>query len=103
MQAKVLDIVPVPFPPPMPETVLSFGPFIEYLKKRKDQSDCHKSRFFSYVIEQFEQHPELLKEMNPEDVEKYADQLQLVYLCLSPIVENEEDHYWAISMPIRPV
>ncbi|PZR22531.1 MAG: GAF domain-containing protein [Citrobacter freundii] len=103
MQAKVLDIVPVPFPPPMPEIVLSFGPFIEYLRKRKDQSDCHKSKFFSYVIEEFERHPELLKEMKPEDVEKYADQLQLIYLCLSPIVENEEDHYWAISMPIRPV
>jgi len=103
MQAKVIDIVPVPFSTPAPETVLSFGPFVEYLKKRKGQSDCYKSRFFSYVIEKFEQHPELLKEIRPEDAEKYADQLQLVYLCLSPVVEDEENHYWAISMPIRPV
>lgn len=103
MQAKILDIVPIPFPPPVPEAVLSFAPFINYLKARKQQSDCHKSRFFSYVIQQFEEHPELLKPVNPEDVEKYGELLQLIYLCLSPIVEDEENHLWALSMPIRPV
>ncbi|MGN6291522.1 MAG: GAF domain-containing protein [Chitinophagaceae bacterium] len=103
MQTKIIDIVPIPFPEPAPETTISFGPFVNYLKKRKEQSDCHKSRFFSYVIEQFEQYPELLQSVKLEKVEHYADQLQLIYLCLSPIVEDEEKHFWALSVPMRPV
>ena len=53
-----------------PETVLTFRPFIEYLRKRRDETNCHKSRFFSFVIEQFEKHPELLQ---PIEVEKVKD------------------------------
>jgi hypothetical protein len=103
MQTNILDIVPIPFPEPAPETVISFAPFINYLKERLKSADCHKAKFFSYVIEQFEEHPELLQQVKQEDVGKYADQLQLIYLCLSPIVEDEEKHYWALSVPIRPV
>ena len=44
-----------------PETVLTFRPFIDYLRKRKDETNCHKSRFFSFVVEQFEKYPELLQ------------------------------------------
>jgi len=103
MQTKIIDIVPIPFPEPAPETTISFAPFINYLKRRKEESDCHKSRFFSYVIEQFEQYPELLQSVKLEEVERYAEQLQLIYLCLTPIVEDEEKHFWALSVPMRPV
>lgn len=103
MQTKIIDIVPIPFPEPAPETVVSFASFINYLKERREQSDHHKSRFFSYVIDQFEQHPELLESIKPEEVERYAEQLQLIYLCLSPMVEDEEKHFWALSVPMRPV
>ncbi|MGZ5220369.1 MAG: hypothetical protein ACXWC7_09825 [Chitinophagaceae bacterium] len=30
----------------MPETVLTFRPFIDFLKRRREESTCHKSRFF---------------------------------------------------------
>jgi hypothetical protein len=103
MQAKILDIVPIPFPPPAPETVISFAPFVKYLKQRKEQSDCHKSKFFSYVIDEFEKNPELLGEVKPADIEKYTNQLQLIYLSLSPMVEDEENHFWGLSLPMRPV
>lgn len=87
----------------VPETVLSFRPFVEYLKKRKGETDCHKSRYFAYVVEQFEKAPELLRSIDVEKVKNYTDQLQLIYGTVSPIIENEESHRWALCLPLSPV
>ena len=85
------------------ETVLTFRPFINYLKKRKEETNCHKSRFFSFVVEQFEKNPELLQPIDVNDVKEYADRLQLIYSIVSPIVEDENQHRWALSLPLKPV
>lgn len=103
MQTRILSLISGPIPEPAPQAVLSFRPYIEYLKKRKDEANCHKSRVFSYVIEQFEQHPELLEGIDVNDVHRYSDQLQLIYTTLSPVVSDEEQHYWSLSVPIKPV
>jgi len=86
-----------------PETVLTFRPFIDYLRKRRDESNCHKSHFFSFVVEQFEKHPELLQPIDVEKIKEYAELMQLIYSMLSPIVEDEEVHRWALCLPLRPV
>jgi hypothetical protein len=86
-----------------PETVLTFRPFIDYLQKRRAETNCHKSRFFSFVVEQFEKHPELLQPIEVEKVQEYAELMQLIYSMLSPIVEDEEVHRWALCLPMRPV
>src|SRR5688572_19609896 len=86
-----------------PETVLTFRPFIDYLRKRKDETNCHKSRFFSFVVEQFEKYPELLQPVDINKVKDYAELMQLIYSMLSPIVENEELHQWALCLPLKPV
>ncbi len=86
-----------------PETVLTFRPFIDYLRKRKEETNCHKSRFFSFVVEQFEKHPELLEPIDVTDVKKHAELMQLIYSMLSPIVEDENIHRWALCLPLRPV
>ncbi len=86
-----------------PETVLSFRPFVEYLKKRKSEAVCHKSRYFAWVVEQFEKTPELLESIDLEQVKNYSEQLQLVYGTVSPIIEDEESHFWALSLPLTPV
>ncbi len=86
-----------------PETVLSFRPFVEYLKNRKGQAVCHKSRYFSWVVEQFEKAPELLESIDVEQVKNYSEQLQLIYGTVSPIIEDEESHFWALALPLSPV
>ena len=86
-----------------PDIVLTFRPFIDYLRKRKEESNSHKSRFFSFVVEQFEKYPELLGPVDINRVKDYAELMQLIYSMLSPIVENEEKHRWALSLPLKPV
>lgn len=87
----------------VPETVLTFRPFIDFLKKRREESNCHKSRFFSFVIEQFEKNPELLQPIDVNEVSKYADHLQLIYSMVSPVIEDEDKHPWALCLPLKPV
>jgi hypothetical protein len=103
MQTAILNMAQQVALERTPETVLTFRPFIEYLRKRRDETNCHKSRFFSFVVEQFEKHPELLQPIDVEKVKEHAELLQLIYSMLSPIVEDEELHRWALSMPLRPV
>ncbi len=104
MQTAILNMAQhTALPEQSPQAVLSFRPFIEYLRKRKNETNCHKSRFFSFVVEQFEKYPELLEPIDVDKVKNYAELMQLIYSMLSPIVENEEKHRWALSMPLRPV
>jgi hypothetical protein len=103
MQTAVLNLAQQTLLARAPETVLSFRPFVDYLKKRRGESNSTKNRFFNYVIEQYEQHPELLKEMDVNETGKYQEQLQLIYSTLSPIVEDENEHRWALCMPLMPV
>ena len=56
-----------------------------------------KSRFFSYVIEEFKKAPELISGIQLQDVVKYSQQLQLVYNTLSPIIEDENEQYWSLN------
>ena len=103
MQTAILNMALQTLPGYMPETVLTFRPFIDYLRKRKNETTCHKSRFFSFVVEQFEKHPELLQPVDINKVNEHAELMQLVYTMLSPIVEDEEQHRWALCLPLKPV
>jgi hypothetical protein len=103
MKVQILDMVPYEFQGPVADSVLSFEPFIQYLRERRDAADCHRSYFFNYVIEQFEAHPELLQPIALTEAVKYTDQLQLIYTTLSSLAEDESTQLWSLCMPIRPV
>ena len=44
MQTAILNMALQTLPGYMPETVLTFRPFIDYLRKRKDETTCHINR-----------------------------------------------------------
>ncbi|HKZ66502.1 MAG TPA: hypothetical protein VJ111_09120 [Chitinophagaceae bacterium] len=103
MQTAILNMAQQSLLEHVPETVLTFRPFIDHLKKRRDESACHKSHFFSFVIEQFEKNPELLQPIDVNEVGKYADLLQLIYSMVSPVIEDENQHRWALCLPLKPI
>src|SRR5690242_12687502 len=103
MHTGVLNLAQHNLLNPAPETVLTFRHYINYLQKRRDESNCSKSRFFAFVIDQFNQHPELLEDVNLNDIQKYSEQLQLIYNTLAPVVEDEDLHRWALCLPLKPV
>lgn len=103
MQTAILNMAQKTLSEHSPETVLTFRPFIDYLKKRQKEINCHKSRFFSFVIEQFEKRPELLQPIEMDRIKDYEEELHLIYSTLSPIIEDEELHRWALCLPLKPV
>lgn len=103
MQVQILDMAPHEFQGPVADSVLSFEPFIQFLRERRAGADCHKSYVFNYVIEQFEAHPELLQPIALTDAIKYPDHLQMIYTTLTSLAEDESTQLWALCLPVRPV
>jgi len=102
MQNTIINVFPDLPPDSTVEIALSFGPFIRFLKSRSDKDNMHKNHFFRYIIDQFERHPELLSPIDVKEMYKYSKQLELVYAAVSPVVEDEESHYWALCTPGVP-
>jgi hypothetical protein len=79
---------------------LSLKPFIDYIKKRAELERTSKSNFYKYIIQQFSQYPELQFPIAVEDAGKYTELYELIYTALSPIINDENQQYWALGTPL---
>jgi len=103
MKTEVLNIIQTPIKVAAFETTLSFKSFLDYLKSMSENADSSKHAFFNTIINEFEKHPETLTEIDVNEIHKYSHLLQLVYNTLMPLTDNEDNHFWGLSLPIRPV
>lgn len=87
----------------VPQAVLSLHRFALFLRERQAKEKGMKVRFFTYILEQIEQHPELEKEVPLEKIVDYKDVLEFVQMALLPPVTDENEKYWALSLPFSPV
>lgn len=81
---------------------LSFRPFINYLQKRVDDEGTVKKEIYKYVLQKFTSHEEFKEPIALEDTQKYTDELALAYSMLVPIITDEKEYLWAMSLPMRP-
>lgn len=102
MQTAILNVAPDSNIGPGPESILTFRPFINHLKKRRDAASGHRSRFFSFIIDQFERYPQITEKPDINELKDHAELLQLIYNTLSAIIEDEDKNCWALSMPLHP-
>jgi hypothetical protein len=84
----------------LPSETLSLRPYIQYLHSIKDHADSEKVWIINEVIRKYEAHPQLSQGIDVKDIARYADLLKLLYFTLTPILQTERDHYWALSMPV---
>ena len=84
------------------EIHLSLRPFIQYVERRAETEKTAKINFYTYILEQFRQYPELKDPISAQDAKRYAHLFELIYTSLSPIIHDESQQYWAISTPISP-
>lgn len=82
---------------------LSLKPFIDYIQKRAETEKTAKVNFYKYILQQFNQYPELRHPIRPEDAGKYATLFELIHTSLSPIINDEAQQYWAIGTPLSGV
>src|SRR5882757_1189972 len=82
---------------------LSFRRFIDFLKDRKMHEKTMKLKYLEFVISHFEHRLAGKDVILPEEMGKYEDLMELIYSALFPAIEDERDHMWALSVPMRPV
>ncbi len=84
------------------KSTLNFTPFLEFIMLKMLGGNLSKNGYLSYVLDEFIKHPELQENLKVEKASLFADQLQLIYNVLCPITEDEETHFWALSLPVTP-
>lgn len=89
-------------PPLGAEIKLSLQPFISFVEEKANTEKTAKINFYRYILEQFKQYPELKDPIPMENVRKYNTLFELIYTALSPIINEEKEHFWAISTPMTP-
>jgi len=85
------------------DTGLSFKPFIDFLRKRIKNDLSLKDKLTGFLLEKLEKYPELEGDVPIEDIEKYKDVLELIFVSMSNVTEDETRLPWAIGMPMRPL
>lgn len=81
---------------------LSLKPFIDYVTEKASKEKTAKINFYRYILEQFNQFPELQEPISEEDAPKYKVLFELIYTALSPILNDEKEQFWALSTPLSP-
>lgn len=81
---------------------LSLRPFIEYVEQRAEEEKTVKVNFYKYILGQFNAYPELKDPILPENAKHYSQLFELIYTALSPIINEEKQHYWALGTPVSP-
>src|SRR5690606_6150040 len=84
------------------ETRLSFKPFLDYVRMRLQDENSIKKEIYRLIVDKFSQYPELEGEIDVEETKKYTDILNLLYIVLSTVVEDEKEVIWGLSVPVSP-
>jgi uncharacterized protein (DUF2132 family) len=86
-----------------PTTTLSFKPFLDYVRMRLQDADSIKKDIYELILEKFSHYPELEQSIQVEDTAKYKPLLNLLYVVLSTVVEDEKKILWGLCVPVTPV
>ncbi|MEO5891432.1 MAG: GAF domain-containing protein [Ferruginibacter sp.] len=85
---------------PVP-SVVSFAPYINFLKKQVKVSNGMKAKFYRFIIRKFEQHPLLLQPIEDLSIlAEYTDLLHLVDATIFPLVYEEDNTLFALTPPM---
>lgn len=103
MQHRLIELPDPGMPGEEPiQTRLSFKPFLDYVRMRLQDKDTIKKEIYLLILEKFSQYPELEGEVDVADTGKYTDLLNLLYIVLSTVVEDEKEVIWGLSVPVSP-
>lgn len=85
------------------DTALSLRPFINFLRKSLKNDSSLKDKLTAFLLEKLAQFPELEGDVPLENLDKYRDVLELIFVSMSNVTEDENRLPWAIGVPMRPL
>jgi hypothetical protein len=84
------------------EVYLSLKPFMRYIEKVAETDQSTKNSIYRYILTQFYKYPELEFPISRLDAAKYTELFELIYTCLSPLLNDQEQQLWALGTPLTP-
>ena len=79
---------------------LSFRKFISYIEDRIRNEKTVKKKFFEFVHERFTADSRFSENIDLDEIGDFQEQLSLVYNMLVPVIADENETLWALSVPL---
>lgn len=87
----------------LPDARLSFKPFINFLEQHLQDKNSVKRDLFEFVLKKFQSFDQIEADVDLEQIPKYKELLDLLYVVLTNVTEDEKDIYWGLCVPMSPV
>jgi hypothetical protein len=100
MQTSLLKIVEREPVAATAETVLTFKPFLQYLRSRLKSERTVKSEYYRFVIDRFEREEGWREHIDLRSIDKYRELFEIAYFVLTPLAADERELFWGISTPV---
>ena len=102
MKNEVLRINPFATKENSVESYVSFKKFADFLQERIKKDHSPRVRFFQYVLDRINVHPELLAGIPVIDASNYSEVLELVASVVFPLIEDEDKVMFGLTNGISP-
>ena len=87
---------------PMVESKISFVPFVNYLKEKRESVSDTQERLYNYLIKRFESEPSLLNVQDAEIIHQHSELMELLTTSLFPVVASDHWHFFTCSsLPLQ--
>src|SRR5438477_1227049 len=86
---------------PLVESKISFVPFINYLKEKRQSVSDTRERLYNDLIKKFESEPSLLYVEDIEIIHQHSELMELLTTSLFPVVANDQRRIFALAAPYR--
>jgi hypothetical protein len=83
------------------ESKVSFSPFVNYLKEKRQSVSETKEKVYNYLIKRIESEPSLLYPENLEVITEHSDLMELLSTSLFPMVASDHRHIFALAAPYQ--
>jgi hypothetical protein len=83
------------------ESKVSFSPFVNYLKEKRQSVSETREKVYSYLIKRFESEPSLLFPENLDIIHEHSDLMELLTTSLFPMVGSDHRHIFALASPYQ--
>ena len=83
------------------ESKVSFSPFVNYLKEKREIVSETREKVYSYLIKKFESEPSLLYPENLNVIQEHSDLMELLTTSLFPMVASDHRHIFALAAPYQ--
>ncbi len=85
------------------DTHLSFKPFLDFVRVRLQDKISVKKEVLAFILDKCAAWPQLEDEVSLDQLPQYKELLDLLYVVLTSVVEDEKKVYWGLCVPMTPI